>query len=316
MGNGCADAEHVGAPLADDDVWSLLVRYVNESSAPDGVERGIQAAVDYQCHVRMGEHEVRMAVRLSLSSGAQRIVEGADAARLDGPFFLVRRSYPDLNRTETVLTLRSDDVIAAEVLKDGLRIDYIAGRGPTKPGKMFQRWMRRPRFVPDRERSAGTLGAVLYASPSKAFVSEAEWVDLVRSVAEGDQSALHALYERAHRAVFTFTMRITADGEAAEEVTLDVFHGVWRHASRYQEADGTVLAWIMNQARSRAIDRRRFDHSQRRVQSEAGDPFPATGTAHPDDPIASKQQNQALSNALVVLTPAERNAIEAAFFSN
>ena len=110
-------------------------------------------------------------------------------------------------------------------------------------------------------------------------------------------------------------MRITADGEAAEEVTLDVFHGVWRHASRYQEADGTVLAWIMNQARSRAIDRRRFDHSQRRVQSEAGDPFPATGTAHPDDPIASKQQNQALSNALVVLTPAERNAIEAAFFS-
>ena len=76
-----------------------------------------------------------MAVRLLLSSGDRRTVDGADSARLDGPFFLVRRSYPDLNRTETVLTLRSDDVIAAEVLKDGLRIDYIAGRGPTKVGK-------------------------------------------------------------------------------------------------------------------------------------------------------------------------------------
>ena len=68
-----------------------------------------------------------MAVRLLLSSGGERTVDAADSARLDGPFFLVRRSYPDLNRTETVLTLRSDDVIAAEVLKDGLRIDYIAG---------------------------------------------------------------------------------------------------------------------------------------------------------------------------------------------
>jgi RNA polymerase sigma-70 factor (ECF subfamily) len=196
--------------------------------------------------------------------------------------------------------LRSDDVIAAEVLKDGLRIDYIAGR---------------PRFVPDGERSPGTLGAVLYASPSKAFVSEAEWVALVRSVADGDQSALHALYERAHRAVFTFVMRITVNGESAEEVTLDVFHGVWRHASRYQEADGTVLGWIMNQAHSPAIDRRRFDHRQKRVQSEAGDPIPASGTAHPDDLIAFKQQSQALGTALVVLTPDERNAIEAAFFS-
>jgi len=255
-----------------------------------------------------------MAVRLLLSSGGERTVDAADSARLDGPFFLVRRSYPDLNRTETVLTLRSDDVIAAEVLKDGLRIDYIAGRGPTKVGDVSA-MDAPPCFVPDRERSPGTLGAVLYASPSKTFVSEAEWVALVRSVAEGDQSALHALYERAHRAVFTFVMRITANGESAEEVTLDVFHSVWRHASRYQEADGTVLGWIMNQAHSRAMDRCRFDHRQERVQSEAADPFLASGTAHPDDLIAFKQQSQALGNALVVLTPDERNAIEATFFS-
>jgi RNA polymerase sigma factor (sigma-70 family) len=82
-----------------------------------------------------------------------------------------------------------------------------------------------------------------------------------------------------------------------------------------EEADGTVLGWIMNQAHSRAIDRRRFDHRQKRVESEAGDPFPATGTAHPDDLIAFKQQSQALGNALVVLTPDERHAIEATFFS-
>jgi RNA polymerase sigma factor (sigma-70 family) len=45
------------------------------------------------------------------------------------------------------------------------------------------------------------------------------------------------------------------------------------------------------------------------------DSFPAAGTAHPDDLIAFKQRSQSLGNALVVLTPDERNAIEAAFFS-
>ena len=88
------------------------------------------------------------------------------------------------------------------------------------------------------------------------------------------------LYERAHRAVFTFVMRITANRETAEEVTLDVFHDVWRRASRYQEADGTVLGWIMNQARSRAIDRLRFEQRKKRVQPEDADPLSADRHTH------------------------------------
>jgi RNA polymerase sigma-70 factor (ECF subfamily) len=172
-----------------------------------------------------------------------------------------------------------------------------------------------PHDVPDAERSPGTLGEVLYANSSKALVSEAEWVALVRSVAARDQGALLALYERAHRVVFTLTMRITANRATAEEVTLDVFHDVWRRASCYEAADGTVLGWIMNQARSRAIDRLRFEQRRKRVPSETGDRLPASGTADPEDLVAAQQQSQALRTALEVLTPDERHAIEAAFFS-
>jgi RNA polymerase sigma-70 factor (ECF subfamily) len=169
-------------------------------------------------------------------------------------------------------------------------------------------------LVPDPERSPGTLGGVLYANRSTPPVSEAEWVSLVQSVAAGDQGALHALYERTHRVVFTLIMRITANRETAEEVTLDVFHDVWRRASCYEEAGGTVLGWIMNQARSRAIDRLRFDQRKKRVPPETVAPLPATAAAKPDDLIAFKQQSQALRRALDVLTPGERQAIEAAFF--
>jgi RNA polymerase sigma-70 factor (ECF subfamily) len=140
-------------------------------------------------------------------------------------------------------------------------------------------------------------------------------VALVRSVAGGDQRALHALYERANRAVFTFVVRLTANPETAEEVTLDVFHDVWRNASRYHEADGTVLGWIMMQARSRAIDRLRFDQRKKRVQPDGSDPLPAAPAAHPDDRIAFEQRCEALRRALQNLTPDERQAIETAFFS-
>ena len=94
-----------------------------------------------------------------------------------------------------------------------------------------------------------TLGDIIYADRSKIRVSEDEWVQFVRRVAKGDQRALHSLYEQTHRIVFTLIVRITANRETAEEVTLDVFYDVWRKASTYDPANGSVVGWIMNQDR-------------------------------------------------------------------
>ncbi len=128
-------------------------------------------------------------------------------------------------------------------------------------------------------KAPATLGDVLYARSAKTLVPESEWVALVQSIAAADQVALHALYERSHRLVFTLIMRIIANRETAEELTLDVFHDVWRRASRYDAAHGTVLGWIMNQARSRAIDRLRFEQRKKRVDPRAGDPLPGARSA-------------------------------------
>jgi RNA polymerase sigma-70 factor (ECF subfamily) len=169
-------------------------------------------------------------------------------------------------------------------------------------------------FDLEPERSAGTLGEVLYANPSRALVSETEWVALVERIAAGDQAALYALYERTHRVVFTLIIRIVANRETAEEVTLDVFHDVWRRASQYQDGSGTVLGWIMNQTRSRAIDRLRFEQRKKRVRPET-ELSAGMVTVDPDNVISFEQQCRALRTALDVLTPDERHAIEAAFFS-
>jgi RNA polymerase sigma-70 factor, ECF subfamily len=95
-----------------------------------------------------------------------------------------------------------------------------------------------PVMAKERPLSPVTLADILYAK-SKAPVSEQRWTKLVQSIAAGDQLALHALYEMAHRSVFTLIIRIMANRETAEELTVDVFHDVWRHASRYDPANGT-----------------------------------------------------------------------------
>jgi RNA polymerase sigma-70 factor (ECF subfamily) len=155
-----------------------------------------------------------------------------------------------------------------------------------------------------------TLGDVLYAT-SKAPVPEQDWTALVQLIAEGDQLALHALYERAHRPVFTLIMRITANRETAEELTIDVFHDVWRRAARYDAANGTVLG----QARSRAIDRLRFESRKKRSPGMDMPPL-AEAAADPRDVLQLREQGESLRAALATLTPDERLAIETTFFAS
>ena len=164
-----------------------------------------------------------------------------------------------------------------------------------------------------KQQQPATLGDVLYAK-SEAPVPEQDWAALVQSIAAGDELALHALYERAHRIVFTLAMRITANRETAEELTIDVFHDVWRRASGYDPANGTVLGWVMNQARSRAIDRLRFENRKKR--NPYGDMQPlAEVAADQHDVLELREQRKLLCAALAVLTPDERRAIETTFFA-
>src|SRR5881394_3028245 len=160
-----------------------------------------------------------------------------------------------------------------------------------------------------------TLGDILYADKSKVRVSEDEWLKLLRAIAGGDQGALHSLYEQTYRIVFTLMVRIVMNRETAEEVTLDVFYDVWRKASTYDPANGSVVGWIMNQARSRAIDRLRFDQRKKRVNTYPDSLGPTTDIVDPQQAYLFEEQSGQLRKALEVLTPEERKAIENTFLS-
>jgi RNA polymerase sigma-70 factor (ECF subfamily) len=159
------------------------------------------------------------------------------------------------------------------------------------------------------------LGELLFGNRGVGSVTEAEWLGLVNGIAAGDQLALRSLYGRMYRLVFTTVLRISKSRETAEELTVDVFHEVWRRASSYDPASGTVVGWIMNQARSRAIDRQRFEHRKKRTNPHPEDPASDRAEDRSAQALTAQDQERVLRRALVALTSAERQVIETAFLS-
>jgi RNA polymerase sigma factor (sigma-70 family) len=133
--------------------------------------------------------------------------------------------------------------------------------------------------------------------------------------ANQDLSALRRLFERVHRIVYALGLRITGSRGLAEEVTLDVFQDCWSGVSHHDLTKCTVVAWIMNQARAHALERLTPEQEQERVAAFAKSP---TGDSAHQDPTAHLQaldRGRVLHTALQRLSPAERHAIEVAYFS-
>ena len=170
-------------------------------------------------------------------------------------------------------------------------------------------------FEANSKNPSSTLGDLLYADPTRHRVAESEWAALVRAVVLRDQLALRTLYDRAHRLVFTLALRITGSRETAEELTMDVFHEVWRRAASYDAAVGSVVAWIMNLARSRSIDRLRYQQRSKRVSAiDILDPACDASVPDAGRDIDLQAEAEHLRLALCRLPQLERDVIEAAFF--
>lgn len=161
--------------------------------------------------------------------------------------------------------------------------------------------------------SRGMLGSLLYPEGTQSLVLETEWIELVRGVATGDQNALRELYAGTREIVFTLALRIVQDPLTTEEVVVDVYHDVWRRAATYDASRGSVVGWIANLTRSRAIDRFRRERRKKRVSPESSTPDIVI-TEVSGDETAAEERRTALVSALQTLTADERRAIETAFF--
>lgn len=137
----------------------------------------------------------------------------------------------------------------------------------------------------------------------------------IAQIRNGDAAGLERLYDQHSTAIYSLALRIVRDVAEAEDVTQEVFAQIWTRARSYDAGRGSVAAWMMVIARSRALDRLR----RRRTGLQAGQPDHVVNDIPDPRPsvevqAATDEQARAARLALAALPDVERTALELAYY--
>jgi RNA polymerase sigma-70 factor (ECF subfamily) len=136
--------------------------------------------------------------------------------------------------------------------------------------------------------------------------------EVIGQVADGRVEALRILSRRFGGVITAVAIRILGDNADAEEVAADVIWQVWRQGAGFDRERGSVAAWLITSARSRALDRLRALNTRRPAPSQAIEAaaLPASGPAAPS---GRSQYRRALETAL---DEGERRLLELVYYSD
>lgn len=131
-----------------------------------------------------------------------------------------------------------------------------------------------------------------------------------------NEAALSKLYEATFSRVFGLILRIVRNRSLAEEVVEETYFQAWRQAVRFDPSKGKAITWLLNIARSRAIDMLRkelkFEHSDLEAEESAGTVFEYSAVG--DELVDLARSNHRIREALLALGAQSRQLVALAFF--
>jgi len=134
---------------------------------------------------------------------------------------------------------------------------------------------------------------------------------LMRRIADGDETALAAVYDRYARLVYSVALRVLRNTDLAEEVSQDIFYQLWRTASAFNPSRGSLSGWLLVCARNRAISCLRVRAVEPAAEFREQ---MAVFAVNLEDDLAQAQQMSRVRAAVEKLQPAQRQALELAYF--
>ena len=137
---------------------------------------------------------------------------------------------------------------------------------------------------------------------------------LMAQVARGDEAAFATLYDRLSAMVYGVALRVVRNPAIAEEVAQEAFVEMWRVATRFDTARGSVTGWASTIAHRKAVDRVRSEQARtdREDRDHRSDHRAAVDEV--TETIRRAEDRSEVHQALETLTDAQREAVTLAYF--
>jgi len=137
---------------------------------------------------------------------------------------------------------------------------------------------------------------------------------LLARVAERDEAAIEALYQRYGGACYALARRILDDAQLAEDVVQQVFLAMWQ-GSGYDPRRGAVSTWLLSVTHHKAVDAvRKEGNRRRRLASEQALLETAATGPGPHDETWSRLRAQHTRDALRELPAEQREVLLLAYY--
>ncbi len=140
-----------------------------------------------------------------------------------------------------------------------------------------------------------------------------DWMD---RITQGDSDALSELYDHYHTLVFSLARNILGNHHQAEEVTLEVFTRLWKHAATYNPQKASLQTWMLRITRNLAIDRLRAQESELQKLHWSWEEAQAQSQTvkSPEAEFTSETDKQQVHHALDQLSEDQKEAVLLNFF--
>jgi RNA polymerase sigma-70 factor (ECF subfamily) len=138
--------------------------------------------------------------------------------------------------------------------------------------------------------------------------------ELMSRVAQQDQAALMALYQRYGAQVYSLALHVLRNPGWAEEATQDTFLKLWDKGAHWDPEQGQLSSWLLTIARYTAIDRLRRELRHTTAVNAFLDVQDSNLEANAAVDDAHWQDGQLLRALMAQLPAEQRQAIELAFF--